>query len=566
MTLYIFDKIKQFKEFWYFLSILLFFIIGFNCNAQGSDATFEDSFEDYNTETAINAYDYWNSTQGNHTKATSTEAYTGNQSLSTISNAFFLKDTNYDFGYGSAWIKHKSGTTGIGFNPFRSESPNYFMFQIGLDASGGVYGDCYIKDYYNATSTITLKATSTLEFDTWYKIEWEYDKINNLVRGRCADSNWSEWIDLTYEGTISSIYINTDIDTNTFYLDDLYVSYDNSVSDWAFSSEGSYIFVLEPTYNEQFNTPNIISMIKDLDEFTWKVNYHISSTTASHYTYYAIQYVLYEIDINNNILATTTGFIRNSQYTASTTDGESYIYSRPDANIVEDRKGAYHGYVALMGYDDSWNANYIASDEVGFVVYGDSENLDGSSSWCENVCTNIASSSETIFDTSTYVIKCTGMKIGCYLFYPPPSVLNQLIDSWSIATSSFPVSVGYDIIAPIVLAGDITHATSTEVLAPLIWNGSTTGANLLTNDTLRQGMGDYLYNFYWTWSGYILWTLFYAYLLFRIISLTGGFHAMFGKDKYDEDEITHSLRNGEYTSTVVSKAKNIKYKKGYYKT
>ena len=154
-----------------------------------------------------------------------------------------------------------------------------------------------------------------------------------------------------------------------------------------------------------------------------------------------------------------------------------------------------------------------------------------------------------------YPLECGGRKLACWIFYPSENIQRSFKESFSQLLTGFPFSVVYQIYNTMqdgqneiyrqqeanqdyyneFPETDNRTPTTTEiVIAPLQWAGHDTGAALLTNMTLKNGMGDYLYNLYYQWFKNILYIFTLIYLIRRLLKLRDGFDSRIDKRYVDE--------------------------------
>lgn len=525
MHLYILEKIKSLKIWWKYLIFASIILIYPNiCN--GQEFINEFYFDSHSTGEKVNLV-----TEDGFNQFASTSEFTLFSTATSSSASTSIKVDNnfgirywadalinsFEFYYTLDSIENNLNCTQVYFFNLEESLHN---LQINL-CNGTTYDDISV----NASSTTkTIKANNSLN-NGWHKIKVDYFSNSNFFQFWIDDVLSSEILtsNETTSELIDYIYINGNNYTYNAYFDSFIIN--NGVNSGTLTEMNDDFLILhEPFYNQYYNNPNIIGTYYPITKFKWDYTFHIGLLSKETYSTYSIYTLIWEIDADGNKLATTSEFLRANVPMTEIDNTVSYRIQVSDNSRFENRMGAYSGIIALIGDDDY----ILASQNVGFTVYGD---MYQDKIWCQDLCM-ASTTPDGFFESFKWGFNCGSKYIVCYLFSPPPSVIQGLSDSWADATSSFPISVGYDIINPIITAGDINASTSTVYnLAPLKWwNGSSyanTGQSLLTNKTLENGMGSYLYGIYWTWFNRILWILLFLYIFIRLLKISGGFHAEF---------------------------------------
>lgn len=210
--------------------------------------------------------------------------------------------------------------------------------------------------------------------------------------------------------------------------------------------------------------------------------------------------------------------------------------------IINGEQGTQYYCIVL---DSQYGEDYdlyqcgIRRDWYQIDTQGITELLEDSD-WCD--CSDIATTSDAWYDEITANLQCSARKTACWLFMPDD--YNSLYSAIDKFKNGFPFGVFAQIKQTYDTAISTYGETEEEiVIAPLKWNGQETGANLLTNKTLEQGMGDYLYEKYYTWFKYIIYLLVLMYMVRRILKIRDNFDSRISKRDTEKEQYFRDVRN-----------------------
>lgn len=369
---------------------------------------------------------------------------------------------------------------------------------------------CYFDRSYNVDAGnyyIILEAISTNDNKVW---------VHNALSNLNSDAELFGTTDNVgyYYGSYDLIF--------SLLNDDSYGTYTPTTTlDYTATNEqGESITINNLTGNAFFSASNIISYSYNNLAIGSEVNIIMQTSETE-----------YNIDINDAYETdelTTTPLGNNKSFIASTTltqDGTQFY-----CVVLDSQHGETYD-IYICGIRRDWYTDNISQD---FDDYLNSRMA--TSSWCN--CDDIATSTG-IFTELVSDFQCSARKTACWLFFPKDfSTLTSAINKFK---NGFPFSVVGQIKDQIDTSISTAQTTNeTIVIAPLMWAGEETGVNLLTNKTLEQGMGAYLYDKYYTWFTYLIYLFGIMYFLRRILKLSDSFDYRFKRSSGGSSKSSNS--------------------------
>lgn len=236
-----------------------------------------------------------------------------------------------------------------------------------------------------------------------------------------------------------------------------------------------------------------------------------SSTCDVHIFYnsyaYGVIYGFYEEDDFNmasSVASTTLGqYLGHTIITLPNEEVGSQEYDFLLAN--------YNGYTIEKG--TLWIEWISTSTLDNSAFYSLSEQI------CN--CNSVSTSTGSLGDDFRYGLQCGARLIACHLLIPSENSTEKWIKANNNWKGQFPINIAYDFVHTVDLASK--GGATTSPLAPLKWYNRETGqyeyqgVDLLATNTAIVGMGDELYNIYFTWFNRILWLLGVLYIVTRIL-------------------------------------------------
>lgn len=471
----------------------------------------------------------------------------------------FVSETLHHTGYSSAWFNMTYGTL-----------LNLTKYRI---ATTTEYTQCsafyFTDDDFSQASFMTFRQTGSTNYVTLNIAQdiqlWNGSSYRTAF---VADTPENEWFTICLSFSDTANYASSTIYTSTGTYHD-YVSYPISTKSeirfdgGEFNNTGSneymiidtlddeYIAENQPTHENEIGGYNskgegFVIEKKDGQAFFSATNFIFYTFTASSVGSYLK--IIQGVDDQNPLHAYESDLLQirpltmNDNFLASTTltsDGTQFYCVVLDSQYGEEYD------ISICDISRTWLTDTISPE---FAEYIDERMA--TTSWCN--CDDIATSTG-IFTELVSDFQCSARKTACWLFFPKD--FSSLTSAINYFKSGFPFSVISQIKDEIDTSISQAVTTDEEIeIAPLMWAGQDTGVSLLTNKTLENGMGSYLYEKYYTWFTYLIYLFGITYFLRRILKLSDSWDYRFrasrstGKvrDTYGRDPKQTEINRSKY--------------------
>lgn len=480
----------KFREWLYFLFIFGFvFFAGHHVFADVYFQNFDLIASSTNISTVFNWIGY-----GVVSPAHSYSAPNGVYCVPGTSSYFGYKNDTSTFATSSVmvWWNDDNGQV-ISYNDNSSN-----IFNVGL-YSGNSVPNVYL--YNMAGDSVTIKDAGTVNKNTWYNLQTEYNKTNGYVRVNWNYEGWTSWYNTGDIKNMSSVYFYPDFG-GTPTSEGLNI--DNFGTDNGINISDDYIHVVVPTNNA----------IYDYRSFLW--NYQFSIASSSYWTTFTNLnvYAVLLRSVNNTVVATTTLFLYSAPIN---TFIPHVLYDQLNQSTTTSPTiaGAYHGIIVLQG-----DTSILAYEQFDFGIATSS--MPNNNAWCENLCDDLTLTQGTttpVWGMSVpWVIPhflndgfCAVRYGACYLFYPTAGSVDVIQQDYNHFQTTFPANVFYQLAS--TTEGALTASTTMNGTFGMPFIRQTaTGSQfyilpVLSKDSMPNLIGQTNTNTFRTTVGWLIWLI-----------------------------------------------------------
>lgn len=375
----------------------------------------------------------------------------------------------------------------------------------------GSWDSATLYDIYGAASSSTwtfvvhFKKSTTLSLESSSKVLKSGITTNEWHRAAFYfyPTYFSTYVDNVFAAT--STYLGTFANTAKFWFfasdinEKFYIDNIGIVDDLYYPSSSEFINFTKPTEGSYYT----------LADFNWGYEFKIA-TTSYWTTYDWLNVDLVFTHYTEGVVDATTSLIVLRDDITKYNAGTLYTKEITDRTSFPPNPGAYQAVIALKGVYSNGTTDTLAFDAVTFGIATTTDISKINTGWCDSLCTY----SDDIFNS----VKCAGIYVGCYFFYPTPGQAEYIKTQYDKILTKFPFNVVSDIGSTIYSAAAGT-STSTMPTWTLQIGSTTATIPVMDTNVVNRTIGTSTFSTVRTVEGYSVYAAYAVAMYFFIMAI-----------------------------------------------